>query len=378
MSRKTKIVVAIVAVIVIAAITFFGVKNQMRKDTDDENVIKIGAILPLTGNLAFAGESCRDGVIFAVEKFNSKSSAVKFQILFADSKGTVKDSISAYKKLQSRDDISILFCGTSVTAKAVVSFSPSILTLLALVSDSKVTLGKNNIFNLTVNSNLEIQSMFDFWVKRHVNKIALFYQKDELGLEAKEVIQRLASTSNIKVVSEEEITDSASINQGAIRIVSSKPDAIFIATVGSNAAIVARRLKELSYKGIICSFQGFHSPSVINQAGNASNGVYVCFTPYDLDDDHSQGDLKNFRLEYSRRFGRKPDYIAAYSYCIVNLALQTCEQSGFDIEKTRIALSKIKDMPSIFGKISCDSNRIFVFPIQTGVIQNGKLERIAP
>ena len=90
MNSKNKVILAIVAVLAIAAIIALGIKNQMQKQPDDENVIKIGAILPLTGAFAFEGEKAAAAIRMAADEFNESPSAKKkIKLLLEDGKFTV-------------------------------------------------------------------------------------------------------------------------------------------------------------------------------------------------------------------------------------------------------------------------------------------------
>jgi branched-chain amino acid transport system substrate-binding protein len=95
MKKTTKIwcCISIVAVVAIAVVL---IVLQPWKPKQPE-VIKIGAILPLTGDGAVFGEECKQGILLAVKNFaldNPKST--KYEIVFEDSKGKPEEAIGAY------------------------------------------------------------------------------------------------------------------------------------------------------------------------------------------------------------------------------------------------------------------------------------------
>ena len=55
-SKNTKIIFGIAVIVVVAVIAVFGIINQRGKNNED-NVVTIGAILPLTGKFADSGNS---------------------------------------------------------------------------------------------------------------------------------------------------------------------------------------------------------------------------------------------------------------------------------------------------------------------------------
>ncbi|RKX44338.1 MAG: hypothetical protein DRP27_06745 [Thermotogae bacterium] len=74
------------------------VKQEVAQNASEEKVIKIGAILLLTGNLAFMGELERNGMKLVEELTNKKGreNGKRVQIVFGDSKA--KEAISSANK----------------------------------------------------------------------------------------------------------------------------------------------------------------------------------------------------------------------------------------------------------------------------------------
>ena len=83
-------------------------------------VIKIGAIYPLTGNLATTGLDCKRGVEMAVEIINGKYDlslplakteglpnlgGAKIEIIFADSKGDPKNGMAEAERLVTQEKV---------------------------------------------------------------------------------------------------------------------------------------------------------------------------------------------------------------------------------------------------------------------------------
>lgn len=64
-----KIITFFLIIIFLVTIFVFQSCNKNK----EENVVKIGAILPLTGNQSFFGESERKGFEFALNKINTKN-----------------------------------------------------------------------------------------------------------------------------------------------------------------------------------------------------------------------------------------------------------------------------------------------------------------
>ena len=82
-----------------------------------QNIVKVGAILPLTGKLAPMGEVERNAMILAMEKVNSNSK--KVEIIFEDGKGNPSEAVTAANKLLDMDKVDLLITSTTGASLAV-------------------------------------------------------------------------------------------------------------------------------------------------------------------------------------------------------------------------------------------------------------------
>jgi len=79
------------------------------------NTIKIGSILPLTGDIATYGQKEKQGIELAIEKLN-RSGQHSWQVIFEDSQGDPKQSTLAYQKLSKNNQIKYyLTCCSGMT-----------------------------------------------------------------------------------------------------------------------------------------------------------------------------------------------------------------------------------------------------------------------
>lgn len=85
------------------------------------NTIKIGAILPLTGNVAYWGQPVGKGMEFAVNEINENGGidGRKIKLIIEDSKGDPTEAVSALNKLLTIDDIITVSAHTTAVSNAV-------------------------------------------------------------------------------------------------------------------------------------------------------------------------------------------------------------------------------------------------------------------
>ena len=347
----------LIGVVVLVASIPFIVFKSCQSATIDKSV-RIGAVLPLTGPLSFVGESAQKGMVLALEEFNENGKGKKhIELVVSDGKSSAKDSIMAYKHLiVGRGNMEALFCVSTVGAKAIAEQNPNVPFYMTIVSDSKIARNKKGWLNLTLNDEQEVDTIFDYIKNLGRGKIAIAYQHDDLGVYTYETA---TSRHDVDIVAGEEVSDESQVSSVVAGICEKHPDAVFIAAVGSVAATIAKKLAEYQYAGVVASFSGFNTPSVLNQAGDAANGILICSTQYDVGD---TTEVHSFKQSYTDKYGSKPDFIAAYAYSLMSIYLS----SGIDASQYH----------TLFGDLEKNSDGTIRFPLKIARLENGTVHII--
>lgn len=96
MKKSSIIVIVLIVIISIGTIFYFKIRNS-----DNVSTIKIGAVLPLTGDMSSYATSLKKGMDLAIEEINSNGGIdnKKLLVVYEDDKGEAKNAVSAYRKL---------------------------------------------------------------------------------------------------------------------------------------------------------------------------------------------------------------------------------------------------------------------------------------
>jgi branched-chain amino acid transport system substrate-binding protein len=109
---KIKLLAFVIGTIAVLTVTFF---NGCRPN--DDRVVRIGVILPLTGTLATMGEVEKNAMSLAAQKANLDGK--KLELFFEDGKGNPATAVSAARKLLDLDKVDILITSTTGASLAV-------------------------------------------------------------------------------------------------------------------------------------------------------------------------------------------------------------------------------------------------------------------
>jgi branched-chain amino acid transport system substrate-binding protein len=116
MTKQTKIIWAIVLILIIGSITIS--HTNTTKQTSSEP-IKIGMISMLSGSYSVVGENFRNGALLAVEQYNIAHPDTKVELIVEDDGFDTKKAVSAYQKLTSINHINSLISVSTPSIGAI-------------------------------------------------------------------------------------------------------------------------------------------------------------------------------------------------------------------------------------------------------------------
>ena len=138
-------IAVVVIAIVIVLIAVFGSSNK------EQDVIKIGFLAPISGDLAMYGLSSKAAVELAAEKANYEIDGKKVEFVYEDGKCNGQDATSAVNKLINVDDVKYIFggfCSSETLAAAPVAESNKVLMLSMASSSPQLKTAGDYIFTL--------------------------------------------------------------------------------------------------------------------------------------------------------------------------------------------------------------------------------------
>lgn len=240
------------------------------------DAIKIGAILPLTGESALIGQWGFRGLSLA-EKYVNERGGIKgipLRILVEDGLGDPKQSISAYEKLVKIEKVKII---TSI-------ISAVDLALVPLVKRDKVFFLSNAahpdlsnvgplVFRHSNTVQQEVALILDF-LPRETQNLTLAYMNDDYSVAFKNLLVQSTKDSSLRVKLVPFEKGETDFNLIAIKIIQTTPvDYLIISGVGRNFGLLITKLKEKRYIGKIIVTLGFTVSGADRAAGEAIKGV---------------------------------------------------------------------------------------------------------
>lgn len=364
MTKTTKIIIGtIVAIIVIGGI-WYGLTKQQK----EEGVIKIGAILPLTGNAAKKGEYESQGALLAVEEINSQGGikGKKIELIIEDSESDPTKGISVFRKLVEINKVNYLIGALSNVGMALKDLieENKIPTFWVSAHIDFLT-GTEYIFRNIPISSQYVESLSDFiYQKLGLSKVGILYMNDDFGVNLKDEFKKVFP-GNISFL-EQYDKNGKDFRTQITKLKENNPEGIFIAGYGIGTGILIKQLREMKVEVQLFGPVGIGQVDTKEAAGPAIEGVI--FTDFI---DYSKEETKNFKEKYMAKYKEEPGTDSFLSYNSIKMLAFAIENSSINPYLIVETLSHLKDFQGATGILNIKNKEVqYEIVIQT--IKNGQ------
>ncbi|MFH1650020.1 MAG: ABC transporter substrate-binding protein [Candidatus Woesearchaeota archaeon] len=348
---KTQTIVMIcLGLLVLSACTGRGVTGNVPAETSNEPVT-IGAVLPLSGQVAAYGVSAKNSIELAVQEANANGgiNGHPIKVIFEDGKCDGKAGADAANKLIGVDNVPVIIGGVcssetlSFTSMAeqnkVVVFSPC-------ASAPEYTNAGDYIFRDYPSDGYAGTLAAQFVEKQFGAKnAAIMYTNDDYGIGVKGAFESaFKRTGEVESFTKGE-TD---YRTQLARIKNNAPDVIFVVAFTGDAARIAVQAKEMQMNIPLVFTDSVAKDEFLATAGSVAEGMYVLAS--------EAAYAQSYVDSYNASFHEAPQLCGPQSYDITNILVNTMRKVGTDSTAIKDALYNVKDYPGVAWNITLDQN----------------------
>ena len=296
-----------------------------------QDVIKIGADLPMSGPNSEYGELFGAAANLAVEHANAdKMLSKKLAIQFEDSQATPQQGVVAMNKLVSVEKVPFVLSAFTGVSKAIAPLGDKAKVVSVNgggIGPDLAELG-DYFWNVIPLVNLEIRVMAPYVVKdRGFKKVALIYVDDPAGEAVnKELAENIPKAGGTMVAQLQIPRNAQQFTSIAAKVRESGPDIVFIASFGAQQAQIIKQLRDNGVPQQLASYSAFGSPTVA-ELPEAKGALF----PSQSVDWKAAGMSERVFKDWKAKTGKEPSaYVANYYNAVmvfVKLA-QMLEKSG--------------------------------------------------
>ena len=329
--------------------------------TQPKGDILIGFSGSMTGAVPLEGLRSQQGADLAIEEINKNGGVLgkNLKLVVEDDQALANVAVNAVNKLMSEDIVALVGPHKSSLAKAVLQIVEKNKVPFLTGGTSVSLLASKNpyFFRIRASDGIVAKVAAKFATKElKAKNIGIFYNNDEYGTGARDVIEDYLKSVNVKFVSEGHNTGDKDLTGQIIKLRKEKIDAVIIWTHGPESAVAARQFKELNLKVPIISGPAFTIKSNFLDMVDASmvEGAYSItdFCPQDSDP-RVQAFVKKFHDKYKA----DTDYfVTTYYDAIYVLADAMKRAKSTDKEAIRKALLETKKLQGIMSRLNANTH----------------------
>ncbi|MDR0602801.1 MAG: ABC transporter substrate-binding protein [Bacteroidales bacterium] len=372
MTKKIFITIGVIAVVAI------GVLFILNKGDKKHEIINIGAILPMTGDLANYAISLKKGMDLAVEEINSKGGInnALLNVIYEDDKGEAKNAISAYRKLVDIDKVQMVIGGmfsVSTFAIAPLAEKEHKVLLSPTASAIELTTAGDYIFRIYPSDIYDGIFLSEFAAKSlSARKIAIaFEQVASITAISNRFKENFEALGGIVVFFEGYNSDIKDFSSILKKIDNIKPDLVFIPGNINSMANFLIQAKKLNIKYQYLTISTFYDPKIIELAKDATEGILFSSPMFDPNSENKE--VKLFVQLYQTKYNATADILGGYGYDVVNIAGKSL-QNGNIADAIKNNLYQIKDFPGVTGTTTFNSNGDVDKELRIMTVKGGKFE----
>lgn len=345
--------------------------------------IKIGAILPLTGDGAKYGEEAKNGIELALSEINGAGgiNGKEIKVVYEDDQGTSPGAINALNKLITSEKTPVVLGPMfSSTALAVAPLGEKNRIVIFSISAStpQLTMAGDYFFRNWPSDIYEGSEMAR--VARNQLKLAnisILTVNLDYGVGLTNVFKKVFELSGGKVLTIESYDQGAADFRTQLsKIKSLNPEGVYLPGYYAEIGIILRQAKEMGIKTQFLSAVGFDNPTVLEIAGTAAEGV-IFARPYYDPEGHDPA-VKSFVQNFKGQYGVLPGIYAAHAYDGLRILARVTASGGYSAEGIKKALYSMRNFPGVTGNTSFDANGDVVKPIQIMEVRKGDFTNYQP
>ena len=371
MSRKNLnwFVITIVLFSIVLLSMFF--IRALSESDESSRPVKIGVIIPLTGNYSSIGEKIKNGLELAKSDIEKKNPKLKIVLVYEDA-CMGPEAVSATHKLINIDQVKIIgsqFCVPGLIPSLEIT-EPQKIINVGIAASSNSILSKDYYFS--PNSSIKENSIIIADYASHnlkAKRAAFLYYDTQLGKDYREEMgKRFESLGGSIVADEMTALAQTDFRANLIKIKGAKPDVIFMTQITGGLGIALKQAREMGIDVKIIGNVSNEDSVMLSVAGKAAEGfIFPSADPSLLGKD-----MTGFENRFLSKYGVSSDYFSSSAYDALSLEILAYTKCGGDSDCMMTELREVSNYPGASGEISVNKEGIASKPVLFKVVRDGK------
>jgi len=377
MRRKAIVVIAAAAIA-----SFFGTAAFAA-----DNVVKLGAILAVTGPAAYLGGPEARTLEMLVADTNKAGGILgrQVQLIVKDSQGSAEKAVSFAKQLVEEEEVLAIIgpstSGESMSLKGYCDQNETILISCA-AAETIVSPVAKWVFKTPQNDAFAAIKIYQTMKALGITKIGVVVSSSGFGQGGKAQLEKYAPEYGITILISETY-DAASTDLTGVmsKVKAQNPQAVVNWSVEPAQSLVAKNMRQVGMEQPLFQSHGFGNISYVTAAGKAAEGIiFPCgrlFYAEQLPASHPQKQvLVSYKRAYEAKFKEDASTFGGHAYDAFLLVAEAVKKAGStNPAKVRDAIETIKGLAGtggVFNFSPTDHNGLTLDAFEMFTVKNGE------
>lgn len=374
---KFKKLLSVMAVSALAMGLFTGCGGEEK--AADQNVVKVGVFLPLTGDNAAGGELELRGIKLA-NQLHPEVLGKKVELVVADNKSDKAEAASVAARLIEKDKVSVLVgsYGSSLSmAAGNIVKENKVPAVGTSCTNPQVTANNDYYFRACFIDPFQGKVMAEYAHQNGFKKVAIV---QEVSNDYSVGLAKFFREEFVKLTGDENsIVDVANYQTGdkdftaiLTNIKALNPDAVFAPGNFTESALLVKQARQLGIEAPFMGGDTWETQEFIDVGGKDVEGVALS-TAFDREKASTE-EAKKFLDAYTKEYNGEPSALTAMAYDAYLIAVSGIEKAGTatDTVKIRDAIAATKDLECVTGMTTLDENGDPIKGVVIKTVKDGK------
>ena len=339
----------------------------------EKSVIRIGALLPLTGPLSNRGQQEKEAIELAINDFNGTNSDVTMKLIFEDSHGRSPEDIAS--KLLHYHKVSAIIASTTPVSRSISHLANKNKLIMAfLCSDPTIQTESPYIFRLYESKEAEAEQIVKYLTITDDKVAVLYMDQQEITNQLTNYLMPEFRQKKIKVLFYEPYEPEETIFKKTIdRMNISDADSLLILGFGDELRSIFEEIARRKLIGKITIIGGIGLLSLNETATTLPDGVIVAVPQYVIEKNEK---ARAFDENFQKTYNHTPNLNAAFAYNAAQILLEGLAYAHIKGRGNADTVSfhvTNRTYQGIMGEVHVDNMGALVVPMEMGNIRAGKI-----
>lgn len=339
------------ALVLIGAGCAAGGANEATDTVEGESAavesVKVGLMLPLSGDAASYGTSVQRGVELALQEME----ADHIELVTQDSRCEAKEAVNAVNQLVNSEQVVAIIgelCSGATLAAAPVAEEAAVVMVSPASTAPTVTEAGDFVFRTIASDARQGDFAARYVAEQGLSKLAVIAINDDYGQGFDSVLRDVFPQVGGEVVASEFFQKGdADMRTQLTKIKAANPDSLYIISNSPDAAVaILRQVKELDVDVAVYGSEGLKSDDILAGAKEAAEGLRVS-----VPTEASQA----FADAHMEAYGEAPGPFSAQAYDAITAISNAVKDGAASGEAIRDALYDMT-FDGVTGSIDFDEN----------------------